>query len=219
MELHYGHMSGNSARSVFCLFEAKAEWKPRLVDMRKGENRNPEYLALNPMGKIPSFIDGSLYLWESNAINEYVAAKHPEVMLVPTKLEGRAAVQRWLYFQTGHVSPACLQVFRSTNPHTQAFWGSKLDEVALEAGRKELARYLPVLELALTGKPWLEGEFSLADIAYAPHFMMVKDGGFDFSPYPNVSAWYARLTARQAWHQTYDLVFAPVMGPRRVFAD
>ena len=82
----------------------------------------------------------------------------------------------------------------------------------LETGNKELARYLPVLESALNGKQWLEGEFSLADIAYTPHFMMIEDGGFDFSPYPNVRAWHERLTARQAWKKTYELVFAPVLG-------
>ena len=57
MQLHYGVMSGNSARAVFCLFESKAEWQPRFVDTQGGENRRPEYLALNPMGKVPSFIE------------------------------------------------------------------------------------------------------------------------------------------------------------------
>ena len=212
MELHYGVMSGNSARSVFCLLESKAEWKPRFVNTRDGENRKPEYLAHNPMGKIPSFVDGEFNLWESNAINWYVAEKHPESKLIPETREGRAAVQRWLYFQAGHVTPACVQVFRSTNPHTQAFWGSKFDASMLEAGTRELARYLPVLETALTGKQFLEDVFSLADIAYVPHLMMIKDGGFDFSPYPNIRAWYERLTSRQAWRATRDLVFLPVMG-------
>ena len=82
----------------------------------------------------------------------------------------------------------------------------------LEAGTRELARYLPVLETALAGKQFLEDVFSLADIAYVPHFMMIKDGGFDFSPYPNIRAWYERLTSRQAWRATHDLVFLPVMG-------
>ncbi len=45
--------------------------------------------------------------------------------------------------------------------------------------------------------------------------MMIKDGGFDISAYPSVSGWYARLTARQAWKDTYGLVFAPVMGQRQ----
>lgn len=212
MELYFGVMSGNSARSAFCLFESKAQFTPRLVKTRDGENRTREYLALNPMGKVPSLIDGSFHLWESNAINGYVADKHPASKLLPEAAEGRAAVQRWLYFQAGHVSPACIQVFRSTNPHSQAFWGSRFDSAMLETGTKELNRFLPVLEAALDGKQWFEGEFSLADIAFTPHLMMIKDGGFDFSPYPNLRVWYERVTARQSWKDTYELVFAPVMG-------
>jgi glutathione S-transferase len=207
MDLYYGRWSGNSARAVFCLNEAGAAFQTHLVDTRKGENRSAEYLSVNPMGKIPAFVDGKLKLWESNAINWYVAEKHPDARLLPTSLEGRASVHRWLFFQTAHVTPACISVFRGTHARMQAFWQTKADPQTVEAGRKELARYVPVLEAALANRDWLEVDFTLADIAYAPHMFLVAEGGFDFAPYPRVRAWLDRLRTRPAWKKTEAMIF------------
>jgi len=207
MDFYYGRCSGNSARVAFGLIEAGATFQPHLIDTRKGENRSAEYLAVNPMGKIPALVDGELKLWESNAINWYVVEKLKS-RLLPASLAARASVQRWLFFQAAHVTPACISVFRATNARVQAFWQTTGDPKALEAGRKELARYLPVLEAALANRDWLEGDFSLADIAYAPHFFLVAEGGFDFSPYPRLRAWQDRLEKRPGWKKAEEMIFA-----------
>lgn len=206
MDLFYSRNSGNSSRSVFALAEAGVPWNPRPVDWRGGETHGTAYLAINPMGKVPALADGELRLWESNAINWYLAEKHPECGLLPGSMTGRAAVHRWLFFQAGHVGPACFPIVR-TLPSVQAFWNATTDPQAVEAGRKELGRYLPVLESALVGRDWLEGAFSLADITYAPHFMLLGRTGFDFSPYPALQAWLDRLLARPAWQQTMKLIY------------
>jgi glutathione S-transferase len=207
MELYYGRMSGNSARVALALAEAKAQYTPHLLDTQRGENRAPEYLGINPMGKIPALRDGALRLWESNAINWYVAEKLPQAGLLPRSLEERVSVQRWLFFQTGHVSPACVPLFRATNARVQEFWKTTGDPQAAEAARKELARYLPVLEEALQGREWLEGAFSLADVAYVPHLALIEEGGFDFSPWPRVRDWLSRLVARPAWQSVTRMIF------------
>ena len=204
MDLFFSRNSGNSSRSIFALHESGAAWTSRVVDPRVGETRRPEYLAINPLGKIPALADGALLLWESNAINWYVAEKQPQARLLPASIEGRAAVHRWLFFQAGHVSPACFPILR-TLPQIQAFWNIKADLQAAEVGCKELGRYLPVLDGALAGRAWLETEFSLADIAYAPHFMLLSQTGFDFSPYPALRVWLDRLLARPAWQKTMKL--------------
>ena len=92
MDLFYGRMSGNSARSLFALYEADAVFTPNLLDTHGGENRAAAYLALNPMGKIPALTDGTFRLWESNAINLYVAERYPASGLLPATIEGRAGV-------------------------------------------------------------------------------------------------------------------------------
>ena len=206
MDFYYGRMSGNSTRAAFGLVEAGVPFQPHLVDTQKGENRTAAYLAINPMGKIPALKDGPLTLWESNAINWYAAEKFPGARLLPSSIEGRARVQRWLFFQAAHVTPACVPLFLATNARAQAFWNTSGNPQAVEAARKELARYLPVLEAALDGRQWLEEQYSLADVAYAPHLHLVAEGGFDYSPYPRVRAWLDRLLARPAWRKAADLV-------------
>lgn len=208
MDFHFGTNSGNSARTAFALYEARVPFVPVRLEVPRGQSRTAEYQALNPMGKVPALVDGPTVLWESNAINGYIAEKHPEARLLPPTLAGRASVQRWLFFQTGHVSPAAMPVMRSISARMQNYWGVRPDAAQEEQGRKELARFLPVLDSALAPSEWLEGDFSLADIAYAPHLWLLTEAGFDFSGTPHVRAWLERLLARPAWQEAQALVFA-----------
>lgn len=207
MDFHFGKNSGNSARVAFALYEAGIRFTPRPMHVPRGESRTLEYRALNPMGKVPALVDGSTALWESNAINWYLAETHPEARLLPASPGGRASVQRWLFFQAGHVTPACMAVYRTTSARAQRYWGIRPDPEAAENGRQELARYLPVLEAVLERSAWLEVDFSLADIAYAPHLWFLAEGGFDFPGTPHVRAWLDRLLARPAWKQASALIF------------
>ena len=207
MDLYFGRVSGNSARAAFGLEEIGAPFQPRQLDTRAGENRTPAYLAINPMGKIPALVDGALKLWESNAINLYAAEKFPQKGLLPSTPAARAQVQRWLFFQAAHVSVACVPLFRATNKRVQDFWQTKGDAQPAEAARKELARYMQVLDAALADRDWLEGSFSLADVAYAPHLWLVVEGGYDLAPYPKARDWLERLLARPAWLRARELVF------------
>lgn len=207
IELFYSPVSGNSARALLAAFELGVSFSPRRVDPRAPESRAPEYLALNPMGKAPALRDGNVVLWESNAIAWYLAERHPGARLLPAEPERRAAVLRWLFFQAGHVTPACVPVFQATNPRSQAHWKRAVDASVVVAARAELSRYLPVLEEALAARDYLEGELSLADLAYVPHFVMIAECGFDFGSYPRLRAWLARLVARPAWVQASELVY------------
>jgi len=194
--------------SRFALNELDVSYTPHRIDVPAGDARAPAYRALNPMGKVPALTHGAVHLWESNAINWYPPPSlHPQSRLLPESLGARASVQRWLFFQAGHVTPACLAVFRFTNQRVKELWRTQADAATAEAGRKELARYLPVLDEALAAREWLEGDFSLADIAYAPHLWLVAEGGFDFAPTPHVRAWLDRLLARPAWRKAADMIF------------
>lgn len=210
MDFYYGTLSGNSARSAFALAESAVAFTPHPIASPNGENRQAPYLSFNPMGKVPALIDGDVRLWESNAINWYVAEKHPEARLLPPTPAGRASVQRWLMFQAGHVTPACTPLFRRSNARVRAVWKTDATDEAVEAARRELGRYLPVLEQALAGRDWLEGELSLADIAYAPHFAMIAEGdaGYDFAATPNVRAWLARMWTRPGWKRAAEMALS-----------
>ena len=207
MDFHFGKNSGNSARSAFALYEARATFTAHALDVPGGASRASDYLALNPMGKVPALLDGTTALWESNAINWYVAEVYPEAKLLPSTPAGRASVQRWLFFQAAHVSPAAIAVNRELSTRHRNYWKLEPDARAAEAGRRELGRYLPVLESALAQSGWLEPQLSLADLAYAPHLAFLIEGGFDFSATPRVHDWLLRLLARPAWQQARALVF------------
>jgi glutathione S-transferase len=207
MDLHFGRNSGNSARSALALYEARAAFTPHALDVPRGASQTPEYLRLNPLGKVPALLDGETALWESNAINWYVAEKHPGAGLLPATPAGRASVQRWLFFQAAHVSPAATAVNLALSERHRRYWGRAADPAAAESGARELGRYLPVLEVALGESEWLEGQYSLADIAYAPHLAFLVEGGFDFSRTPRVRAWLDRLLSRPAWREARSLVF------------
>lgn len=207
MDFHFGKNSGNSARSAFALYEAGAAFTPHALNVPSGDALQPAYRALNPMGKVPALVDGETALWESNAINWYVAENYPQAELLPATPAARASVQRWLFFQAAHVSPAATAVHLALSARHRDYWGRSSDPAAAEAGRRELARYLPVLETALAGREWLDERFSLADIAYAPHLGYLLEGPFDFSSTPRVRAWLERLLSRPAWQQARALVF------------
>lgn len=204
-DFYFGKNSGNSARTALALYEAGAPFSPHALDLRK--HRNPEYLALNPLGKVPALIDGDTRLWESNAINWYLAEKYPGANLLPASPEGRASVLRWAFYQSAHVSPAASAVHRSLNPAHVRYLGEHSDARAAENGRKDLARFLPVLEDALSHADWLIGQYSLADIAFAPHLGILVQYGFDFPGTPRVRAWLERIRARPAWQRAEALIF------------
>jgi glutathione S-transferase len=207
MELHYGKVSGNSARAVFAAYESGLPIDFKLVDTTAGQHQSPGYKAINPMGKIPSLTDGAFRLWESNAIALYLVEQGPAHHLVPATAQGRASMQRWLFFQAAHVTPPCVPLFRALNEQVKAFWKVVPYPHELEQARRDLSRFLPVLDEGVQRKQWLEETFSLADIAFAPHLWMLHEGGFDFAPYPALMDWLARVWARPAWKQTTALVF------------
>lgn len=207
MELHYGKVSGNSARAVFAAYESGLPIDFTLVDTAAGQHQSAAYKAINPMGKIPSLTDGAFHLWESNAIGLYLVELGPAHHLIPGTAQGRASMHRWLHFQAAHVSPPCVPLFRALNEQVKAFWKITPSQHEVEQARRELARFLPVLDNAVQGREWLEEAFSLAEIAFAPHLWMIAQGGFDLSECPALQDWLGRIWARPAWKQTAALVF------------
>jgi glutathione S-transferase len=205
VDFYFGKNSGNAARSALALYETGISFGSHPLDLRKP--RSPEYLALNPVGKVPTLIDGATTLWESNAINWYLAETYPQAGLLPSTPEGRASVLRWAFFQASHVSPAATAVHRSINPAHVRYLGQHTDAREAEVGRQELARFLPVLESALSKSDWLVGDYSLADIAFAPHLGFLVQYGFDFPGTPRVRAWLERIRARPAWQKAHALIF------------
>jgi glutathione S-transferase len=185
MDLYFSPQCGNSKRVLFAIGELGLDVAKHSLDLRRGEHRSPEYLALNPLGKVPALVDGDRVLWESNAIALYLAERRPECGLVPATAGERAELHKWLFFLAYEVAwPAFRYFFAPDERDTSA---------------ERLRTALPVLEQQLAERDYLLGSFSLADIAYAPSMALLSVASFDQSPWPRVSQWAGRVHDRPAW--------------------
>lgn len=176
------------------------------LDFRKGENKSASYLAINPNGKVPVLVDGDFVLWESRAINAYLAGLRPDRGLYPADMKKRAVVDQWSYWQAVHLGPAVQRVVfeRFLKP---MFGMGEPEEDAMEAPLKEVAQFLPVLDAHLAGKEWLAGDLSIADFAVASTFVYRTGGRISLDAAPNVAGLIARMEARPSW----QAAIAPIL--------
>jgi glutathione S-transferase len=198
MKLYNAGLSPNALRVRAVAKELGIELDIIDVDLRKGENKTASYLAMNPNGKVPVLVDDDLVLWESRAINAYLASLRPERGLYPADLKKRAIVDQWSYWQAIHLSPAVQPVVfeRFLKP---IFGMGDTDEKAIEGPLKEMDQFLPVLDSNLVGKEWVAGALSIADFAMASTFVYRKGARMTLANAPNVAAWIERIEARPSW--------------------
>lgn len=200
MKLYSSNGSPNALRTRAVAFELGLEPEIVNVDIAKGENRTAEYLALNPNGKVPTLVDGAVVVWESRAINAYLAAKHPEAGLYPADIVQRAAIDQWSYWQAIHLGPA-MQRVAFERVQKKLFGRGEPDENAIAGELKTVSELLPILDDGLSGRDWIVGALSLADFALASTFMLRVPARLGVEAFPNVSAWIGRLEARPSWQR------------------
>lgn len=164
-----------------------------------GGNRAPEYLALNPNGLVPTLRDGTLVLWESNAILRYLGARYGTGTLWPTDPVERAIGDRWMDWQLTTFAPAMLPIFwqliRTPEPQR--------DMQVVETARQATADLLlSRLEPVLAKQDWLGGaRFTVADIPLAVMIYRWMVLPIERPAMPALEAWYHRLQDRPAFVQ------------------
>jgi glutathione S-transferase len=205
MKLYNSDGSPNALRVRAVINELGLEVETITVDFSKGENRTPEYLAINPNGKVPVLADGDLRLWESRAINAYLTTKAPGQTLYPTDPVGRAIVDQWSYWQAIHLGPS-MQKVAFERVLKKVFGRGEPDEAAIAGDVKTVADLLGVLDGALAGKEWITGTLSLADFALGTTFTFRTAAKLGVEAFPNVVGWIARLEALPSW----DKAIAPI---------
>ncbi|MCA9771766.1 MAG: glutathione S-transferase family protein [Myxococcales bacterium] len=198
MKLYY-HPFSNFARKVrMVLIEKGITVEPVVVDLLKGAQKSPEYLAKNPLGKVPTLeVDGN-YLCESTVINEYLEETHPEPRLLPKDPIARARARLIDEIHDAYLvpamGPAFLEHFKPEDKRVVE---------TIRKGRESGRKYLEILDGMLKGREYFCGEFSLADIAVAPTIqfvdMMFAD---ELEPHANLRAWYARVSQRPSFQKT-----------------
>jgi len=197
MKLYNTPISPNGKRVRICAAELGLALDEAPIDFARGDARTPEYLALNPMGKVPTLTDGSFVLWESAAILFYLAAQRGSSALWPADVRAQADTMRWLFFCSCHVDPyfTTLVVER----FIKARRNLPVDDARVAYATECLARFVPVLEQQLGAHPFVAGSFGLADIALGSTLELSPSLRYDLSHYEHVRAWLARCQSRPSW--------------------
>lgn len=163
-----------------------------------GGNDQPDYLAMNPNGRVPTIVDGDLVLWESNAIVRYLTAKHDFGGMYPENLAVRADLDRWMDWQQTVLASAMRDVFWGLirTPAAQQNWDQ------INAGIKASAAAFRMLDARLNGRDFVGGdkltmaEFPFGSLVHRWFGMDVPNRPDDMA---NLRAWYDRLLARPAF--------------------
>lgn len=211
MKLFNVSLSPNALRVRAVIFELGLDVEIVDVDMRGGGHKTPEFLAMNPNGKVPVLKDGDFVLWESRAINAYLSSLKPEAGLYPDDAKKRAMIDQWSYWHSIHLSPAIGRIVFERVLKNMFGMGAP-DESTIEPQLKEVAQFLPVLDKALEGKEWICGDLSIADFALASTFHMRKPARISLDGYPNITAWMARMESRPSWQKAIAPVVAMFKG-------
>ena len=187
----------NGRKISIALEELALPYELRPIDITKGEQQAPDFLRLNPNGKIPVITDDEgpggtpITLLESGAILLYLSGKAGRLM--PQELRPRLEVMQWLMFQMGSVGPMLGQA------HHFLRFAPDLIPYAIERYSKEAQRIYGVLETRLSDKAWLAGDaYSIADIATFPWIARHDWQGIDLKRFPSVQRWYETVQARPA---------------------
>jgi glutathione S-transferase len=157
----YGFGPTRSLRALWTLRELGVEFDFVTVDMRRGEHRKPEFLAINPAGKLPALVDGDVVLTESIAIVLYLAEKHADRGLVPTRLDDRAHVYRWLMFAATELEQPLWRIAR----HKNVYPADKRLPADIPLAEQDFRDMIPILERHLDAREFLVGDrVTVADL-------------------------------------------------------
>lgn len=185
--------SSNVQKVLWCCEELGLKYEREDVGGPFGRNRDPEYLALNPNGLVPTIIDGDFVLWESNTIIRYLAAKHGNDTLYPTDLQARAMGERWMDWQLSVLGPAIMPIFVGlirTPPE-------KRDQAAIAAARDKSATALKMLDGFLGRSDYVAGaSFTVGDIPVGITTYRWYTFEIEREDFPNLKRWYERLSTR-----------------------
>ncbi|MEP3888884.1 MAG: glutathione S-transferase family protein [Hellea sp.] len=192
-DLYYHPMSFPSLAPIFTAEAAGIDYNTKLVDLTTGEQSSPEYLAVNPFGKVPALKEGDFTLAESAAIMRYMARKEGSA-LYPNEPQAQAKVDQWMDYVNHHIRTNVGKVH--FNRTLAAMIGAEVDEKSLADGERFLSANFPAIESCLSQQPFLcGGAMTLADIALVAALEPSDMSKIDMSDYPSLTKW---LTARRS---------------------
>jgi len=174
----------------------------RTVNLMAGEQKTPEFLKLNPIGRVPAIDDDGFKVFESGTIIKYLAQKNNSP-LYPKDLQKRTMVDQWMDFANIHVGPALARI--TFNRVMYKFINAEKDERSLNDGIKFLGQFLPLLEKQLKENKYLAGsEMTLADINLLAVLDPCELSSVDLSSYPALNAWRKNLKSQSFYTKVHN---------------
>ena len=188
--------SSNVQKVVWACDEMNLPFEREDIGGPFGRNKDPEYLALNPNGTVPTIVDDGFALWESNAIVRYLAAQHGLGALCPKDARERALADQWMDWQQTVVGPAIFPIFFNLIRQKPA----DRDMNAVKAGRDKLAQALAILDKQLAKNAYVVGtNFTMADIPLGIMTYRWFTLEIERETLPALKKWYDRLAERPAF--------------------
>ena len=209
IDLHYWTTPNGHKITIF-LEETGLAYNIIPVNIGKGDQFKAEFLSVSPNNRIPAIVDQApadggkpIALFESGAILVYLAEKTGKFL--PRDLRGRNDVMQWLFWQMGNLGPMSGQ-----NNHFSNYAVEKLP-YAMDRYRNEVNRLYGVLDRRLADRPYMAGEYSIADMASYPWIVPWQRQGQKLEDFPHLKRWFEAIRARPAVERAYAHV--PKINP------
>ncbi len=200
LDLYYWPTPNGHKITIF-LEESGLRYHLKPVDIGRGEQFRPEFLAISPNNRMPALVDpeaegGPLALFESGAILQYLAEKTGRFL--PQAPRARYTTLQWLYWQMAGLGPMAGQ-----NHHFSRYAPERIP-YAIERYVRETARLYGVLDRQLKGQAFVAGaDYTIADMACYPWIVPHRDQGQDLSRFPHLARWFAAIAQRPAVVRAY----------------
>jgi len=205
LQLYTTPLSANGRKVLAVSRQLGLAPEVRLVNVYRGEGRTPEYLALNPSGKIPTLVEGAFRLSESNAILQYLSEAHGDYRLSSRDPQRRAEIASWLFWESAHWQPALVAVLEAHVGHRLLPQVLPAPSAPPDWQHAQLDPLLDRLERQLRERPFVAGgEPSLADFSVGGMTTYFRAADFPFGAFPALAAWYEQLGALEGWRESAD---------------
>lgn len=202
MRLYHHPMSSNARRAVMTAVHLRTKLDLAFVDLAKGEQRRPEYLALNPNGRVPVLDDDGFLLTESHAIMQYLAEAAPGQTVYPGERPARADVNRWLFWSAHHFQPS-VSVLAWERVIKPMIGKGAPDPGQVDRGTEMVLDCARVLDAQLSDKKWVTGDtLTLADFALATPLAFMTPAALPLADHRNIQRWFRSVQELDAWKET-----------------
>ena len=202
MEIFADPITVNCRKVIAGLKMLDADYRLTKIDYFQGEQKSPDYVAMNTMAAIPAMRDGDLVLTESNSILQYAADKLGRADAYPTDLKTRADINRWLLWECGSWFPSCY-VYLVENC-VKPLLGAETDPAVLEAQAENFHKLAGILDSRLAGSRFICGDApTIADVAVAAPMHLHGWMKLPLEPHVNVRRWIADIEVQPWWKSTH----------------